>query len=122
METNQRDQDNDKWNGHQEKHAGGLNEGFSSENLPPGFNPGEKDARPLDRETEIDEDGNPRSVQRARHPDQPTAETEGGGAFASNRAIENPQSLQNRDYNYDRDADRYPPEHPENQKDTDYKP
>ncbi len=122
METNDGNQGDNKWNGHQEKHADGLNEGFSGENLPPDFNPGQQDARPLDRESEIDEDGNRKTVERARHPDQPEGDTHGGAAFSSNRAIEHPDSLRNRDFNYDRDAQRYPPEHPENTKDTDYKP
>ena len=121
MKSN-RDQAGNKWNGHQEKHAGGLNEGFSGENIPPDFNPGESDVRPMDQEVETDETGQKRMVERARYPNEPEADTEGGGAFASNRAIEHPESLQNRDFNYDREENRYPTDHPENQKDTDYKP
>ena len=113
MDRNSADPGNTKWNNHQEKHAGGLNEGFSSENLPPDFDPGSQDARP-EHETEIDADGERQRVQRARFPEKNDLQQQDGGAFESNRAIEHPKSTQNRDYNYDRDAQRYPPGHPEN--------
>ncbi len=116
METNNQKGDT-KWNNHQEKHAGELNEGFSAGNIAPDFDPGAQDKRALDRETEIDQDGNIDRVSRARFPDEPQADTEDGGAFSSNQAIEHPKSMQNRDFNYDRDATRYPPDHPENHRD-----
>ena len=102
METNDKNPGDKQWNNQQE-----LNEGFSGENIPDNYNPSNEDiANRLKSETETDVNGNPDTVKRARDHSQ-TGDDD-------NSAIENPQSLQNRDRNYDSNPDRYPQSHPDN--------
>ena len=120
METNdnisgKNDLGSKKWNNLQEKqHINEeLNEGFCNDNIPRDYDPSKGDDG-LRRETDVDEKGNPIQVDRARFPDDtPEADTQ-NPARDDNRIIENPESLQNRDRNYDLDPNRYPPDDPEN--------
>lgn len=109
--STQGDQNETKWNRgqHFEQHRE-FNEGFSNENLPADYDPSQ-----MKEETEIDEDGNIRKVDRARFTDFTGEQTsdDTGKKASNNKAIENPESLQNRDRNYD-DPNRYPPSHPDN--------
>ncbi len=118
METEKDNLGDKKWNNqmndrldHKE-----FNEGFSSENLPPDYDP-TKDAKENFRhETDVDEEGNPDHVKRARFVDGDAMDKASDVAIdVDNKNIENPQSLQNRDRNYDTDPNRYPPSHPDNQ-------
>lgn len=112
MEDKRNDQDDTKWNREQhfEQHRE-FNEGFSNENLPEDYDPSQ-----MKSETETDEEGNIRKVDRARYTDlqgeQTPADT--GKTQTGNQAIENTDSLQNRDRNYDVDPNRYPPSHRDN--------
>ncbi|HEX8270247.1 MAG TPA: hypothetical protein VF581_10185 [Flavobacterium sp.] len=95
---------------HFEQHRD-FNEGFSAENLPKDYNPSQ-----LKSETVTDEQGNEKTVERARHteldPNADAAKT--ADESADNQIIEKGDSPQNRDRNYDTEADRYPASHPDN--------
>lgn len=100
-----------KWNSHQEP-----NEGFSAQNIPQDYNPSdEKIENRLRPELETRQDGSHGVVERARFPDDaPQEDTASPELGNDNRVIENQESLENRDRNYDLDPERYPPSHPEN--------
>ncbi|HEX8562663.1 MAG TPA: hypothetical protein VF676_06765 [Flavobacterium sp.] len=101
-----------KWNREQhfEQHRE-FNEGFSNENLPEDYDPSQ-----MKPETETDEEGNIRQVERARYTDLQNEETpdETGKIETGNEAIEPHE--QNRDFNYDPDPERHPDKHPEKDK------
>ncbi|HEX9980679.1 MAG TPA: hypothetical protein VGB50_08970 [Flavobacterium sp.] len=106
-----------KWSGLQQKrHINEeLNEGFCDDNLSADYNP--SDAKELQQETDVDENGNPIQVDRARFPDEtPQLDAPHPATGDDNRIIENRESLQNRDRNYDLDPNRYPPDDPENKR------
>ena len=103
MDTNK----DTKWNGHEK------NEGFSGKNLSESYQPEASDQQKLKAENEKDVDGNPDTVKRARFSDG--KQDSGSEGFADNSVIENRESLQNRDRNYDLDPNRYPAGHPENE-------
>jgi hypothetical protein len=104
METGNDDLGNKKWNNEQE-----LNEGFSGDHIPENYNPSDENiSNRLRGETETDENGQTKEVQRARHPEDDHYNS------ADNSHIENTKSLQNRDRNYDTNPERYPPSHPDN--------
>ncbi len=108
-QNNDNNQDETKWNREQkpEQHRD-LNEGFSAENLPENYDPSK-----LKSETETDEEGNIKIVERARFTDlsDETTPDEAGKHATGNRRIE--KEAENRDRNYD-DPKRYPPSHPDN--------
>jgi len=62
---NEKDLGDKTWNNDQKK--GDLNEGFSGENVPEDYNPAEHV-----KETEVDTDGNEKTVDRARNADRTT--------------------------------------------------
>lgn len=105
METNDKNLGDKKWNNEQK-----LNEGFSGENIPKNYNPSSENvAQRMKSEIETDQFGNQTEVKRARFPhdnDSPVG-------FDDNTVIENKQSVENRDHNYD-SAKRYPDSHPDN--------
>lgn len=86
------------WNNQQDK-----NEGFSGDNLPKDYNPSKE--KRLQTERETDEDGNDKTVERARD----TATGQG-----DNSAIRD--NTENRDGNYDH-SQRYKPSNPESHSD-----
>lgn len=112
MENQKNDLDKTKWNREQhfEQHRE-FNEGFSNENLPEDYDPSQ-----MKSETETDEEGNIKAVDRARYTDLENEQTpsDTGKTQIGNQEIENPESLQNRDRNYDTNPNRYPPSHPDN--------
>lgn len=95
------------------------NEGFSGENLPKGYNPAE--ANKLRPETETDEDGNERTVKRARNADSTDEDRnwdENESLSRSAHSIEqNEKTIENKDRNSDIAHDRYPNSHPDNHTD-----
>ena len=110
--TDTNSQDETKWNREQpvEQHRE-LNEGFSKKNLPADYDPSQ-----MKSETEIDEQGNIKQVERARFTDHAGEQTsdETGKNETGNEQIE--KLAQNRDRNYDSNPERYPPSHPDNHK------
>jgi hypothetical protein len=97
-----------------------VNEGFSGENIPEEKNP---PTPLLKTEVEIDVNGNPIVVQRARHVDEPSEQND-------NNSNQNPSSnieiisekqtkkmIENKDHNSDITAKRYPNSHPDNHED-----
>jgi hypothetical protein len=106
METQNNNPGDKKWNNAQSDE---LNEGFSGENLPDNYNPAE-----LKPETETDETGNTKHVDRARNPDESDRNRDDKSMALGNEDIENEKSLENRDRNYDPDPNRYPASHPDN--------
>jgi hypothetical protein len=116
METNDnKDLGDKKWNNAQRENTGQeLNEGFSGENIPNDYNPSkEKIENRLKSEIETDQSGNEKEVMRARYPGKEGLASENENA--DNSVIENKKSVQNRDHNYDKDANRSPNSHRENQ-------
>jgi hypothetical protein len=107
METNDKNPGNKKWNNEQE-----VNEGFSGENLPAGYNDGNA---LMNTEIETDQFGNESEVKRARFPHQHDEKF----IFDApdNTAIENQKSLENRDRNSDVATNRYPYSNPDSHKD-----
>ncbi|WP_099073367.1 hypothetical protein [Nostoc linckia] len=102
------------------------NEGFSGENLPKNYDPS-KDK--LKMELEKDEDGDVKTMMRARDVDEKKApavdslsgETQTNGKITDkSRGTENDaedvETYENQDFNSDIDKDRYPTEHPDNHK------
>jgi len=89
-----------------------INEGFSSKNLPDDYNPADANLQP---ETETDENGNKKTVHRARNPE---SESDGKGTSeGSQTAIQNEKTVENKDRNSDVASNRYPNSHPDNKKD-----
>jgi hypothetical protein len=87
-----------------------VNEVFSGENLPENYNPSQ-----LKKETETDDEGNKTHVDRARFTDlADESEPPESDKSTDSTDIENRESLQNRDRNYDVSPNRYPPSHPDN--------
>jgi len=116
--TEEKDLGDKKWNNLQDKtHLNEeLNEGFSSDNIPDNYNPADENIEDrLKDERETDEHGNKIDLSRSRYPDNVAENKEVDSHKADNRIIENKESLQNRDRNYDLDPNRYPSSHPENQ-------
>ncbi len=114
---NDKDLGNKKWNNQQSATPSEqkLNEGFSGENIPPGYDPSDESiSQRMTSETEIDQFGNHTEVKRARFPHD---RDENIGFDNDNSEIENQKSLENRDRNYDTEPDRYPESHPENHRD-----
>jgi hypothetical protein len=110
METN-KDLGDKTWNNQQKPETHELNEGFSSENLPENYN---NDAgKRMKNEIETDQFGYQKEVMRARFPHQ---HDEIIDYHDNAEAIENKKSLENRDRNYDIEANRYPYSHPDNHK------
>lgn len=99
METD--DLENKKINNEQK-----VNEGFSGENLPEDYDPAAKKLKP---ETETDQYGNTKTVDRARHTEQPPAPNDTG-------LDDNPtrKAVENKDRNSDIATNRYPNSHPDN--------
>ena len=122
METNGNNEEqglgNSKWNNLQKKtHQNEeLNEGFSAENIPADYNPSDEPAEDrLRTEYETDQFGNETEVKRARFVDRDSPQgSKIENPPADNKIIENPQSVTNRDRNYDTEPNRYPASHPEN--------
>ena len=115
MENNNNDtnsQDETKWNREQpvEQHRD-LNEGFSKENLPADYDPSQ-----MKSETETDEEGNIKVVERARFTDLSGQETSDNAANSETGNEQIEKQAQNRDRNYDPNPERYPPSHPDNHK------
>ncbi|RZJ30421.1 MAG: hypothetical protein EOO48_05000 [Flavobacterium sp.] len=108
MDASEKNPGNTKWNNEQE-----VNEGFSSQNLPDGYDPSEKIADQMHSEIEIDQDGNETEVKRARF----TNQNDSVEATPDNRIIENKKLNENRDKNYDAAANRYPHSNPESHRD-----
>lgn len=107
METNEKQPGDKKWNNTQ------VNEGFSGQNLPEGYN----DQNPrMTTEVETDESGNETQVKRARFPHQQD-DASVFDAPVDNSVIENKKSLEHRDRNYDIARNRYPNSHPESHRD-----
>jgi len=103
MTTDDKNLNDKKWNNEQK-----VNEGFSTQNLPPDYN----EKHPLmTTEMETDQFGNESEVKRARFPHQHDEKL----IFDApdNAAIENKKSLENRDRNYDTSTERYPYSNPE---------
>lgn len=98
-----------KWNGEQDKAKGEINEGFSGKNLPKDYDPSKGK---LKTEIEKDKSGTTDVVKRAR--DVEDYETEAATDGENLKAKKNPE---NRDKNSDIDPNRYPPSHSENNKD-----
>ncbi len=93
-----------------------FNEGFSAENISPDYDPSKDASENFRDEIDIDENGNPDHVKRARFVDDDAMDKASDVAIpVDNRIIENQDSLKNRDRNYDTDPNRYPPSHPDNQ-------
>jgi hypothetical protein len=118
METNENNRElaDKKWNAHQEHNVDDLNEGFSGNNIPDGYDPShEPIADRFKDETETDASGNKIETKRERHPDGHSAENaRHDSGNTDNSRIENQQSLEHRDLNYDPSEDRYPPSFSDN--------
>ncbi|HLA56965.1 MAG TPA: hypothetical protein VK623_12745 [Flavobacterium sp.] len=115
MKTNDnKDLDDKKWNNTQRGNSEQeLNEGFSGGNIPNDYNPSDETIENrLKNESETDQSGNNTEVMRARYPGNESSAS--ANENADNSVIENRQSLQNRDHNYDKDAHRNLPSHREN--------
>ena len=108
MEANKKNPGNTKWNNEQQ-----VNEGFSAQNLPEGYDPSEKLANQMHTEIEMDQSGVESEVKRARFPHQHDSIE----ATPDNRIIENKKSVENRDKNYDVASNRYPHSNPESHRD-----
>lgn len=102
------------------------NEGFSGDNLPKNYDPS---ADKLKMELEKNEEGDMKTVQRARDVDEKQAPPvslddrsarDDGTVIDKSRGTANEaedvETAENRDFNSDLDEDRYPPSHPDNQK------
>lgn len=95
-----------------------VNEGFSGENLPKDYNPA---AKKLQQETETDTDGNTKTVDRARHTEEPPEQDSRNWNEneSLSRAVspekEAEQKVENKDFNSD-SAKRYTGSHPDNYK------
>jgi hypothetical protein len=109
----------------QEKEAE-KNEGFSGENLPKNYDPS-KDK--LDQELEKNEEGNIKTMKRARDVNEKqappvdslsSASDEDGDVVDKSRGTANEaedmETAENRDFNSDLDEDRYDTDNPENKK------
>ncbi|RYG52296.1 MAG: hypothetical protein EOO01_06820 [Chitinophagaceae bacterium] len=106
MDTNNNDPKNKTWNNEQDE--SNVNEGFSGNNIPEGYNP-KKDLS----ETETTSDGSKKTVDRARN-----AEQDAGNENKPGLSSENPdsQAVKTReDHNYD-DPNRYDDSNPESRK------
>ena len=103
-----KDLENKKWNGEQDKSKSEPNEGFSGKNIPEDYDPSKEK---LKSETEKDEDGKTKTVKRAR--DVENYEPE---ATTSGEELKDKKNPENRDKNSDIDPNRYPSGHPENKK------
>lgn len=88
-----------------------INEGFSGDNIPKDYNPADVKLQP---EEETDQNGNTKTVHRARNVDSPEAR---GESPDSNTANQNQKTVENKDRNSDITANRYPNDHPDNHKD-----
>lgn len=94
-----------------------VNEGFSGENLPEHYNSAETK---LNAEVEIDTDGNPKIVQRARHVDGIPEQEDSNNNQNPSSSIElisekqAEKMVENKDHNSDITAKRYPNSHPDN--------
>jgi len=102
------------------------NEGFSGENLPKNYDPS---ADKLKMELEKNEEGDLKTMERARDVDEKQAppvdsladDTDSDGRVVSKSRgteteAEDVETYENQDFNSDIDKDRYPPEHPDNHK------
>ncbi len=111
MNSDKPKQDDTKWNGTQPiEQTNQVNEGFSGENLASNYDPSA-----MKKETETDENGNIKIVDRARHSNLQDEDTpmQTGKTATGNEKIE--KTAENRDRNYDVTPNRYPVAHPENQ-------
>lgn len=94
------------------------NEGFSGENLPKGYNPAQ--ANQLQPETETDEDGNSKTVKRARNVDATSEDRiwdeNENLSRSADKMPQNEKTVENKDRNSDIAHDRYPNSHPDNHK------
>jgi len=102
-----KDLENKKWNGEQDKSKNEPNEGFSGKNIPEDYNPKEK----LKSETEKDDEGKTEEVKRARDVENYDSE-----ATTSEENLKSQKNPENRDKNSDIDPNRYSADHPENKK------
>lgn len=91
-----------------------MNEGFSGENLPDGYNPA--DAKKLNAEQETDENGDQKIVNRARNVESDERNWDENESLSrSAHSIEqNQKTVENKDRNSDVTHDRYPNSHPDN--------
>jgi hypothetical protein len=101
------------------------NEGFSGENLPKNYNPS---TDKLKAELDKNKDGDTEIVKRARDVDEKKASPVSQSSVAARdgetvsksrgtaNETEDTETAQNRDFNSDTDADRYPAGHPDNKK------
>jgi hypothetical protein len=102
------------------------NEGFSGENLPKNYDPS---TNKLKKEIDKDEDGEIKTVDRARDVDekqappvsQSASTTRDDGKVVSKsrgtaNEAEDMETAENRDFNSDVDEERYPPSDDENKK------
>jgi len=101
--------ENKKWNGEQDKDQGEPNEGFSGQNLPDDYNPSQEK---LKTEIDKDQEGHADEVQRARDVENYQSE-----AQTSGEDLKHKKEAENRDRNSDIDPNRYPSGHPENERD-----
>jgi len=94
-----------------------VNEGFSGEHIPSDYNPAKGK---LQAETETDDEGNTKKVDRARNPDgdseagqiKKTASSQSDSS--SEEQLE--REVENKDRNSDVATNRYPNSHPDNHK------
>lgn len=91
-----------------------VNEGFSGENIPADYNPAKGK---LKSETETDENGNTKKVERARNPDSNT-ESHTSATANNTRGVNSEKDIEktveNKDKNSDITPNRYPNSHADN--------
>jgi len=91
-----------------------VNEGFSGENIPENYDPSQAQLKP---ETEIDQDGNHKIVQRATYTD-PQNERNWNENESLSRGVttedEANKMVEHKDRNSDIASNRYPNAHPDN--------
>lgn len=91
-----------------------VNEGFSGQNLPEDYNPA---AKKLSQEQETDKQDNMKTVDRARHTEEPPkkASYNSDANRGGDTEAEPNKTVENKDFmNSDTTANRYPKSHPDN--------
>lgn len=86
----------------------GVNEGFSSQNIPTDYDPSKEK---LNTEQETDENGNIKNVKRARNNDQSNGNDNNRGVISEEAQQ---KTVENKDRNSDIATNRYPNSHPDN--------